>query len=240
MNLRAALSACDIKVRRVDDTMSACWRNWCWWWWWCAAIFFQSVAIRNSLRPLSRSPGNNYDMRSRRGIIQSIGRAPPSHFHIGKLPMFTNTIIAGGLWLMLPTAGACLIYRGRSPRPRKIVGTPLDPTFPSLFPSLPHVSLQRCVFTSGRTRALMSSGVPPFGSAMNRPKKRSSRTPYSINGNDMRRWGAGRWAKVCKNVARLVFLVAIVIALNLNSKLNFKLHFNSRFLFQNTNRTHMK
>lgn len=59
-------------------------------------------------------------------------RAPPSRSHIGKLPMFTNTIIAGGSWLMLPTAGACLIYRGRSPRPRKIVGTPLDPTFPSL------------------------------------------------------------------------------------------------------------
>ena len=31
-----------------------------------------------------------------------------------KLPMFANTMIAGGLRLMLPTARVCLIYRGRT------------------------------------------------------------------------------------------------------------------------------
>jgi len=52
---------------------------------------------------------------------------------------------------MLPTTpGAYLIYWGHSPRPRENRRHPIRPHLPS------HVSLQRCVFTSGTTRAVMS------------------------------------------------------------------------------------
>ena len=71
-----------------------------------------------------------------------------------KLPMFANTMIAGGLWLMLPTARACLIYRGRTLRRAKSSTAPLGS---EPIPTLPHVPLQRCAFASATTRALTSS-----------------------------------------------------------------------------------
>lgn len=68
-------------------------------------------------------------------IIQSIHGAPSrarALLPIDKLAMFANTIIAGGLWLMLPTAVPEPVWfiGGAALALAKIVVTPLDPTFP--------------------------------------------------------------------------------------------------------------
>lgn len=73
---------------------------------------------------------------------------------------------------------------------------PIRPHLPS------HVSLQRCVFTSDTTRALMSWRCPVVLSAINRPKKTIA---HSINDNDMR----GE-SYVCKNVVKSHSVVAYI------------------------------
>ena len=52
------------------------------------------------------------DTKKRDAILsyRRVGGSPVA----SKLPMFANTMIAGGLRLMLPTARVCLIYRGRT------------------------------------------------------------------------------------------------------------------------------
>lgn len=57
--------------------------------------------------------------------IFSYRRVRAAVLSASKLPMFANTMIARGLWLMLPTARACLIYRGRTPGRVKSSAAPL-------------------------------------------------------------------------------------------------------------------
>jgi len=114
---------------------------------------------------------NNYHEISRtiRRRDNSIYPGAPTRFFLSvNFQCLQIQLLPEACDLCFPRPGSLFDLSGAQPSPSQNRRHPIRPHLPS------HVSLQRCVFTSGTTRAVMS-WRPAVLLAMNRPKKTTVR-----------------------------------------------------------------